>query len=127
MSRVSWSEEALADLEFVVEDLSVRKQLMRNAEETLHKIPRHANPADEGAEGEIMWRRAITREQERQRDAGMLPEPEDGAQTWNYFLFYREQKPGKFEVLAVRSIYQVASRWMRTEREIADADADVAG
>ena len=127
MSGVWWSDQALADLELVVEDPAVREQLKRNAEETLHDIPPRASSADEGVEGEIMWRRGITHEQERQRDAGTLL---DGPRAWNYFLFYRKREPGQgFEVLAVRSIYQVASRWVQMEGELghAGADADVAG
>ena len=74
-----------------------------------------------------MWRRSITHEQEHQRDAGTLP---DGPGAWDYFLLYRKREPGQgFEVLAVRSIYQVASLWVQMERRLgqADADADLAG
>jgi hypothetical protein len=129
MSGVWWSDEALAELELVVEDPAVREQLKRNAEETLHDIPPGANSADEGAEGEIMWRRAITHEQERQIKAGTLLEPEDDPyQAWNYILFYRKREPDHgFEVLAVRSVHQIASLLMKMGLGHAEADADVAG
>ena len=131
MSGVWWSDKALAELEVDDEDPAVREQLKRNAEETLHDILPGEISADEGAEGEIMWRRGITHEQARQRDAGTLPEPEDDPyQAWNYFLFYRKRETDHgFEVLGVRSVHQIASQWMKMERELghAGADADVAG
>jgi hypothetical protein len=128
MSGVWWSDKALAELEVVVEDPAVREQLKRNAEETLHDILPGEISADEGAEGEIMWRRGITHEQARQRDAGTLPEPEDDPyQAWNYFLLYTKRADQGFEVLAVRSVHQIASLWMKMGLGDADADADVAG
>lgn len=118
MGRVSWSDQALVDLERVVEDPAVREQLKRNAEEILRDIPLRAVSADEGFEGEIMWHRGITHEQESQAPAGWLSETPEGPQVWDYFLFYRERKRGQgFEVLAVRSTHQVASRWIQMIKE----------
>ena len=53
MGKVSWSDEAEADLESIAP--AVRNQLKRSAEEVLHLIsPLTADPAEEGIEGEIM-------------------------------------------------------------------------
>jgi hypothetical protein len=118
MERVSWSDQAIDDLEQVVEDRSVREQLKRNAEKILQHIPPRADPADEGFEGQIMWHRGIVHEQELQTDAGWLPETQEGSQAWDYFLFYRAREPDQgFEVLAVRSTHQVASKWVQMNRE----------
>lgn len=112
MVRVRWSDEAEADLETINPD-AVRDQLRNNAGEILHLIsPRSADPADEGAEGEIMWHRADG----HGRFTGQPEGPQD------YFLFYCRSDPREFEdpeedlefeVLAVRSIRQVASMWLR--------------
>src|SRR6266851_10312680 len=95
MGRVSWSDQAMVDLERVVEDHAVREQLKRNAEEILQNIPSHANAADEGFEGEIMWHRGIAHEQELQANAEWLLETREGPQVWDYFLFYRERQSGQ--------------------------------
>jgi ParE toxin of type II toxin-antitoxin system, parDE len=116
--RVSWTPEADADLQSVVNDPAVRDQLKRNAEETLHEI---AASADEdrraqGFEGEIMWHRGWTHEQERR--ASWHPEQADDG-PWNYVLFYRSAVvPAKFVVLAVRSHLQIADRiWQQLQTE----------
>jgi hypothetical protein len=67
-----------------------------------------------------MWRRAITYEQERQVDAGELP---DGPAVWDYILLYTKQRTGQgFEILAVVSNRQIASMWLQMTRELSDAD-----
>jgi hypothetical protein len=108
MVRVRWSEEAEADLAAIKP--AVREQLRNNAEEILHLIsPGRADPADEGVDGEVMWHRADG----HGRFAG---EPEE------YFLLYAKCDPPSFEnpeenleleILAVRSIYQLASMYLR--------------
>ena len=114
--RVSWSPEAIRELELTVKDRSVQKDLKRNAEETLHETQersdenRQDHSADEGRAGEIMWHRGWRHEQERQAKW----EPEDLADDgpWNYVLFYRKASgPAVFEVLAVRSYVQIANCW----------------
>jgi len=109
MVRVRWSDEAEADLE-TINSAAVREHLRNNAGEILHLIsPGSADPADEGAEGEIMWHRA-------DGHGRFTGQPED------YFLFYCRPDPPEleapeedleFEVLAVCSIRQVASMWLR--------------
>ncbi len=114
-SRVSWSPEAIRELELTVKDRSVQEELKRNAEVTLHEIPernedRGDHSADEGRVGEIMWHRGWTHEQERQAEW----EPEDPADDgpWNYVLFYRGAPgPAAFKVLAVRGCAQIADCW----------------
>jgi len=87
----------------------VRDQIRQHAKATLHHVT--ACTAHEGAEDGLMWRRAITHEQERQIEAGWLPEADDdGAQAWDYFLFYRPLETAGFEVVAVRDTRQLASR-----------------
>jgi hypothetical protein len=115
MAEVSWSDQAKADLENI--DSPLRDQLRRDAGEILHDIsPGTDDPADAGAYGGIMWHRGVTHEQGRQINEGMFPEDADGP--WNYFFFYRKGRRGQgFEVLAIRSIYQVASVWARMSRE----------
>ena len=119
MGRVSWSDQAVADLASI--DHAVVDQLLRNAEEILHDIP----PVEyEGDEGElpygIMWRRAITYEQKRQVEAGELP---DSPPVWDYVLLYTKQRTGQgFEVLAVLSNRQIANMWVQRTRELSDAD-----
>jgi hypothetical protein len=103
MGRVSWSDQAEADLKSIAPG-AVRDQLRRNAEEILHLIPpRTAYPDDEGADGGIMWHRG-------DGHSPVFADQDDGPQ--NYFLFYRRRAtaPG-FEILAVRSIHQMARRW----------------
>jgi hypothetical protein len=107
MGRVSWSDQAEADLDSI--DPAVRDQLKRNAEEILHLIPPLTDPADEGVEGEIMWHRADGH--------GRFTSRPDGPQ--NYFLIYRSHgaatasEDPQFEVLALRSIHQLACMWIQ--------------
>ena len=108
--RVSWTPEAESDLQLVVNDPAVLDQLKRNAEATLHEIEAFTSEdrRAEGFEGEVMWHRGWTHEQELR--ASWLPEPaNDGP--WNYVLFYRRALgPAEFVVLAVRSRIQIADR-----------------
>jgi hypothetical protein len=104
MVKVSWSPQAEADLRHI--DPAVTADLFRYAEENLHDIaPCAADAADEGIDGEIMWHRAADGD----------PRFTEGDGPWNYFLFYTKQEPSPgieiFEILAVRSIHQVASMW----------------
>ena len=109
MPRVTWSVPAKAELEVLVPDPAVREQLLQHAEATLHHVT--TCTADEGVEENgIMWRRGITHEQERQIKAGSLLEADDGTRCWDYFLVYRPLDSATFEVLAVRSNRQIASR-----------------
>lgn len=96
--RVSWSPEAIHELELTVKDRSVQEDLMGNAEETLHEIQersdedREDHSADEGRVGEIMWHRGWTHEQERRAEWEQEDPADDGP--WNYVLFYRNA-PGR--------------------------------
>jgi hypothetical protein len=109
MGRASWSDQAEADLQSI--DSAVRDQLRRNAEELQDIPPNTADPADEGANGGIMWRRGI--------GDGRSTEQDNGPQ--NYFLLYRKQNPAPgFEILAVCSIHQMASMWAQMTREPRD-------
>jgi hypothetical protein len=135
--RVSWSPAAIRELKRI-RDRSVQEDLKRNAEETLHEIPergdeysqdhsdeyredhsdeyREDHSADEGRVGEIMWHRGWTHEQERQAERELEESTDDGP--WNYFLIYRKVPgPTVFEVLAVRSVHQVANHWRQMEDE----------
>jgi hypothetical protein len=110
VSRVSWTLEADANLRLVIDDPAVRDQLKRNAEATLHEI--EGSPGEdlrsEGFDGEVMWHRGWTHEQECR--ASWHPEQADDG-PWNYVLFYRSAVgPAKFEVLAVRNRLQIADR-----------------
>ena len=110
VARVSWTPEADSDLQLVVNDPAVRDQLKRNAEVTLHEIEPFTSEDGraEGFEGEVMWHRGWTHEQELR--ASWLPEPADDG-PWNYVLFYRRAvSPAEFVVLAVRSRVQIADR-----------------
>src|SRR6266851_2782921 len=110
VSRVSWTPEADADLQLVVNDPAMRDQLKRNAEATLHEIAASVGEdrRGEGFEGEVMWHRGWDHEQERR--APWHPEQADDG-PWNYVLFYRGAVvPAKVEVLAVRSRIQIADR-----------------
>jgi hypothetical protein len=118
MPRVSWSEKAKQELEAVVTNPAVRAQIMRNAEGGLHDpyLPHFgcAGSGDAGASGVVMWHRATDHDDDHE----WLPEPAgDGPQ--NYFLFYwRSGGPAaEFEVLAVRSIQQVANFWEQMSKE----------
>ena len=101
--RVSW-DNAESDLESI--DPAVVDQLKLNAEQILHHLPPIDHPADEGAAGGIMWHRGCPHE----RPAGQAGGPRE------YFLFYvKTNSSPEFEILAVRSIYQVASMWVRMD------------
>jgi hypothetical protein len=98
--KVSW-DKAESDLDSV--DPAVVVQLKENAEEILHDIPPRVYLADEGFHDGIMWHRgeAHTR----------LEDQADGPQ--NYFLFYaKSDSDREFEILAVRSVHQVSSKWL---------------
>jgi hypothetical protein len=126
MGKVSWSDQAVADLERV-EDPTVREQLRRNAEKILQHSPARTSSADEGFEGGVMWRRGATPEQELQANAGWLSETPESPQAWDYFLFYRQRELDRgFEVLAVRSTRQVASRWLQMVKEPGQAHESLA-
>jgi hypothetical protein len=115
MARVTWTARAVADLETLVTEPTVRLQLRANAENILHDIPSAAvaRPADEGVADGVMWHRGIADEDENPW------EQTDGPQ--NYFLFYRRQEPDPgFQVLAVRSVHQVASAWAQMNEETAE-------
>jgi hypothetical protein len=117
--RVSWTPEADSDLQLVVNDAAVRDQLKRNAEATLHEIEASVGEdrRAEGFEGEVMWHRGWTHEQERR--ASWHPEQADDG-PWNYVLFYRSAVvPARFVVLAVRSRIQIADRiWERLQNGV---------
>jgi hypothetical protein len=107
VTQVSWTPQADSDLQVVVSDPAIRDQIKRNAE-TLHEV--EALPGgdrrSEGFEGEVMWHRGWTHEQELR--ASWLPEQADDG-PWNYVVFYRRTVgPADFEVLAVRSRVQLA-------------------
>jgi hypothetical protein len=115
MVRVRWSAEAEADLK-TINPPAVRDQLRDNTGEILHLIsPRNADPADEGAEGGIMWHRGDGH--------GRFTRQPEGPQ--DYFLFYCRCDPApefadpeedpEFEVLAVCSNRQVASMWVQMD------------
>jgi hypothetical protein len=110
MGRVSWSTQAEADLDSV--DPAVADQLRRNAEQILHDIPPNtAHSADEGACAGIMWHRGI----------GHGWSAEEDNEPQNYFFLYRKWNPALgFEILAVRSIHQIASMWVQMTREPRD-------
>ncbi len=100
MLKVSW-DKAESDLGSV--DLAVLVQLKRNAEEILHDIPPCEHPADEGAHDGIMWHRGEAHE----RLIGQSDGPE------NYFLVYTKNGSEQaFEILAIRSIRQIANMWL---------------
>jgi len=118
MPQVTWSARAEADLRVVVTNPAVRDQLRDNAAKILQDAPPRVYPADEYTDDEIMWHRGITNGQERQIEAGWLPEEaDDGAQAWDYFLIYRSLNPAGFEVLAVRSTGQIAG-WEQMYRVV---------
>lgn len=114
VARVRWSDEAEQNLATVVTSPAVRSRLRSSVAEILHDIlPERyfhcVEAGDAGSAGEIMWHRGVGHEYE------LLPDQDDGAE--DYFIFYRQFSPGpEFEVLAVRSIHQVASRWERRSR-----------
>lgn len=110
MPLVSWSAQAQRDLEALVPSDAVRADIKRIAEEILHDLPIPASPADYGTEDGIFWRRCLTTEQESQLKQGSLQDKLGGS--WDLFLLCSRQNPAGFEVLAVRSIRQVASREM---------------
>lgn len=101
MPRVSW-DKAEADLDWIAP--AVADQLKRNAEEILHNIPPLDVPGDEGElDDGIMWHRGSHE---------TLDEHADGPQ--NYLLLYRKHEfDSEFEILAVSSNKQVASKWVQ--------------
>jgi hypothetical protein len=108
MGKVWWSDQAAAELDSI--DPAVRDQLRQSVEEILHVIsPRTADPAEEGAEGEIMWHRGDGHGRFTRRPKG----PQD------YFLLYKRRDTAsgsedpEFEVLAVCSIHHVARMWVQ--------------
>jgi plasmid stabilization system protein ParE len=102
--KVLWSAQAEADLEDIAP--AIRRQLRRNAEETLPDI----RPGCTGNAQGIFWHRGITHRQETEVDSA--PEEDvDGIQPWDYYLFYRKlDDPNGFEVLAVLSTHQIANQ-----------------
>lgn len=112
MQRVCWSPGAKVDLLNVVKDPVLIDQLTDNAATTLHRVTN--TTADEGVEGPTMWHRGFTHDQERQINAGTLPEAPP-PQVWDYFLFYQRRGWPKceFTVMSVRSIKQVADRYLQ--------------
>ena len=106
---MSWSDQAEADLRRI-NPPAVRQQIRRNAEEILHQIPPQKYPADEGFHGGIMWHRAIDHEKPALQDNGPV----------NYFLLYQRRNIPDFEVQAVRSLRQMASKYVQMTREPPD-------
>lgn len=100
--QVLWSRQADADLENIDPDL--RNEIKRNAEETLPDI----QPCTERIDQETWCHRGITHEQEQDVDRAEQ-EDVDGIQPWDYWLFFRELDPDRFEVLAVFSTHQIAN------------------
>jgi len=113
MPRVSWSKTAQGDLVEVVKLPDLIDQLKANAEVTLHDVT--IVSIDEGVEGETMWHRGFTHEQEHQIKTNSLPEPPGpGPQVWDFYLFYRRRRPMPgYEVIHVRSNGEVAAYWRR--------------
>ena len=100
--KVSW-DKAESDLQGM--DSAVVDQLKENAEMVLHRIPPAYYPADEGADGAVMWHRAYPHGRPAGQDGG----PHE------YFLLYTQtDSEQEFEILGVRNIHQIASRcaWM---------------
>jgi hypothetical protein len=66
-----------------------------------------------------MWHRCTTHGQERrvqeEWDSESWEEDNDTpkAEVSNYYLLYRPMNPGRFEVLGVRDVRQIASMWQR--------------
>jgi hypothetical protein len=117
---VSWSEQAIEDLETIVTDPAVRDQLRRSAERILHDIrpgPRSlcVELGDAGTAADVMWHRGVSDDERLSEEADVLSEEADGPES--YFIFYQERRSGLgLEVLAIRSICQVARRWKRISR-----------
>ena len=116
-SRVIWSLQARIDLELVVEEPAVREILPEIAENILREIEGRgagehvskALAADEGRDGEVMWIRACTRADRSQADRESENTEDNSA---NYRLLFRKAAgPAEFEVLAVRSLRQIAEWW----------------
>ena len=115
--EVLWSAQAESDLEDIAP--VIRQQLRRNAGVTL---PDTQPCAWAGSAHGIMWHRGINHEQEH-RVEELEEEDADGIQPRDYYLFYRKLDPNGFEVLAVRSIHQIANLARHTRRE-SSSDAD---
>jgi len=118
--RVSWSKQAMGDLEGIVTDPAVRDQLRRNAVDILHDVLpgwslRCVELGDAGTAAGIMWHRGVSDDEWRRKEADVLAEEADGPES--YFLFYQQQMSGPgLEVLAIRSIRQVARRRVQMSR-----------
>ena len=113
--RVSWSPEAIRELELTVKDRSVQEDLKRNAEETLHETQERSdeNRQDHSADEGRAWRDHVARGWSTAGTPGQVGagRPRDDG-PWNYVLFYRKASgPAVFEVLAVRSYVQIANCW----------------
>jgi hypothetical protein len=97
---VSW-DKAEADLDRIA--LAVADQLRRNAEEILHDIPPVEYASDEGElPYGIMWHRGADHED--------LSEQDDGPQDY-VFLYRRQDSSPGFEILAVPSTKEMASKY----------------
>lgn len=112
MSRLLW-DRAESDLDNV--DPAVVVRLKRNAEEILHDIPPLMFPSDEGVWEDIMWHRGAPHKRLDQPHE-RFDQESDGPQ--NYFLFYTKRRLAQeFEILAVRSIYQMSHKWLWMNRD----------
>jgi hypothetical protein len=104
----SWSDKAETDLESI--NPIVKDQLRRNAEVTLSDIMLCRARSTSAMARSLASR--ITHEQEREAE-WLWWEDDDGAQVWDYVLFYRRRSPTEFEVLGVRSTRQIAIACMQ--------------
>jgi hypothetical protein len=100
---VSWSDKAEADLENI--NPIVKDQLRRNAEVTLPDIRPCTGKVHVG-NGEIMWHRGITHEQEREAE-WLWWEDDDGVQAWDYFFSTGSGPPQNSRSLASEAL----GRW----------------
>jgi hypothetical protein len=115
--EVSWSNQAIQDLEAYVTVPAVKEYLLLYADKILHDVRpeqriRCVVLGEAGADGELMWHRGVPHEHEwLSEQADGLEEQADCPEL--YFLFYRERSPGPaFEVVAVRSVHQLAELWV---------------
>jgi hypothetical protein len=112
MGRVSWSDQAEADLDRMA--LAVADQLRRNTEEILHDIPPVEYQSDEGElPNGIMWHRGAAHESLSEHDGG----PQDYA-----FLYRRQDSNPESEILAVPSTKEIASKYAQMTKEPRDTD-----
>jgi hypothetical protein len=109
MPTVTWSEPAEADLAALVPDHIVRGELKACAEAILSAV---ADAADRASvEDGMMWRQAITPEQESQLEQGLLPEAEDdGMQAWDYYFLFRLEGSENVQVTGLRHTRQIANQ-----------------